>query len=96
MTTKEKEENKLVVPCYAMATNAMHQLGDISSAVPDLCYLKYEAEDHYTGQWVTGFGFVDVMFPKETTRALTHEEVEKYNKLYVQIANHPPIKLKVD
>lgn len=89
-------KKEIQVPCYAMATKAIHQLGDISRDEPDLCYLKHEAEEHYTGAWVTGYGFINVRFPKETTRPLTQEEVEQYNKQYVQIASHIPIKLKVD
>jgi hypothetical protein len=31
----------------------------------------------YIGMWVTGFGFFDVRFPKETTRELTKEEIKQ-------------------
>ena len=81
---------------YMMATKAFHKLGDISSDVPDLCYIYGEDNDNYIGNWVTGLGFFDVKFPKDTTRPLTPEEIEKYNKLYVRINSQPARKLKVD
>jgi len=80
---------------YMMATKATHKLGDISRDEPDLCYIYRETDTDYIGTWVTGYGFFDVKFPKETTRGLIQEEIEKYNKTSVQISNQPPIKLKV-
>ena len=79
-----------------MATIAIHNLGDISSDEPDLCIIHSEDDDNFYGNWVTGLGLVDVKFPKNTTRELTAEEIEKYNKLSIQINNQPPNKLKVD
>jgi hypothetical protein len=64
---------------YMMATKAIHQSGDISSDVPDLCVVNSEDNDNYIGQWLFGFGFVNVQFPKNTTRELTPEEIEKYH-----------------
>jgi len=81
---------------YMMATKAIHKLGDISSEVEDLCHICEVGSEYYIGSWVTGLGFFNVMFPKETTRELTPEEIEKFNKQYVQIGSQPPIKLKVD
>ena len=81
---------------YMMATKAIHQMGDISRDEEDLCVVFAEDKENYIGNWVTGFGFIEVKFPKETTRELTNEEVKEYNKTYVQISNQPPIKLKVD
>ena len=80
---------------YMMATKAIHKLGDISRE-EDLCVIYDETKTDYIGNWITGFGFIKVKFPKETTRELTSEEVEKYNKTYVQISSQPAIKLKVD
>ncbi len=80
---------------FMMATQAMHKLGDISRDEGDLCVISSENNTHYIGRWVTGFGFIDVEFPKETTRKLTAEEVEYYNKQYVQLSNHPPKKLVI-
>jgi len=81
---------------YMIATKAIHKLGDISSDEPDLCYVYEEHEDYYIGSWVTGFGFIRVKFPKETTRELTKEEVEYYNKQRIQIGSGPILSLKVD
>ena len=81
---------------YLMGTKAYHQLGDISRDEPDLFRAYDETEKFYIGMWTTGFGFFNVCFPKETSRELTPEEIEKYNKTYIQISSQPPIKLKVD
>lgn len=81
---------------YMMATTAIHKLGDISSDMPDLCHVVHESETDYYGSWVTGFGFFNVRFPKETTLELTEQEMSKYNSMYVQVASNPPQKLKVD
>lgn len=81
---------------YMMATKAIHKLGDISNDSPDLCYIYGEDEQNYIGNWITGFGFINVKFPKETTRDLTPEEIEEYNNTYFQLASNPPFKLKVD
>lgn len=64
---------------------------------------KLKKQLHYnpdTGIFVriddsTEAGFINVKFPKETTRVLTKEEIEKYNKMSVQISNQPAHKLKV-
>ena len=62
-----------------MATKAIHNLGDISRDIPDLCYINTEDDDNYIGGWVSGFGFINVKFPKNTTRELTPEEYKKYH-----------------
>ena len=80
---------------YMMATKAYHMLGDISRDEPDLCHVHLEREDDYIGSWVTGFGFIEVKFPKKTTRELTQEEIEKYNSGSFQMSNHPPFKLNI-
>jgi hypothetical protein len=98
-----QEEHKLEIslkkeikPKYMMGTKAHHLLGDISSDNFDLKIISVETEKYWIGSWVTGFGFFNVCFPKETTRELTSEEVEKYNKTYVRIGSQPSIKLKVN
>lgn len=62
---------------YMMATKVIHQLGDISSEIPGLCIIHSEDEQNYISNWVTGFGFINVRFPKTTTRELTEAE-KKY------------------
>ena len=64
---------------YKMATTAIHMLGDISRETADICIVSYEDDDNYYGNWVTGFGFVDVKFPKATTRDLNKKEIEKHH-----------------
>jgi hypothetical protein len=81
---------------YMMATTAIHQLGDISRDTPDLCYVNKEDEENYIGSWVTGMGFIDVKFPKATTRELTQEEIDYYNGRSVSINNQILHHLKVD
>lgn len=66
----------LKTPRYMMATTAKHQLGDISRDEEDYCYIKEETKGWYRGSWVTGYGFFNVRFPKETTRELTEEETK--------------------
>lgn len=80
---------------YMMATKAMHKLGDISRDDPDICVVFEEDDENYIGNWITGFGFVNVKFPKETTRDLTEEEIEKYDGMGIQIGSGPVVKMRV-
>jgi len=80
---------------YMMATKAIHKLGDISSDTPDLCQISSEDKENYIGMWVEGLGFFNVKFPKGTTRELTDEEIDKYNKLYYAINKQPSYKLEI-
>lgn len=80
---------------YMMATKAIHKLGDISRDEEDLCLIHSENKESYIGSWVTGYGFIEVKFPKETTRDLTQDEIEKYNSMHIQIGSQPPLKLNI-
>ena len=80
---------------HMMATKAFHKLGDISSDEPDLCHVYDQDGENYYGMWVTGFGFFDVRFPKETTRDLTNDEIKYYNSKRIQINNQPSVPLHV-
>lgn len=71
---------------YMMATKATHNLGDISRDEPELCYIFEDSETDYIGRWATGFGFVNVKFPKETTRELTEHEMEEYRHVHIGIS----------
>lgn len=71
---------------YMMATKAMHQMGDISRDVPSLALIYDETEHNFIGEWVTGIGFINVRFLKETTRELTPEEKIFYNNKVVRTA----------
>ena len=64
---------------FMMATHAFHVLGDISRDQPSLVVIDGEDEDDFIGQFVEGFGYINVRFPKGTTRELTAAEVEQYN-----------------
>lgn len=88
-------KDKLTMPCCMIATEAKHMTGDLSRNEEDICYVQEEKDDKYIGNWVTGMGFFNVEFPKKTTRKLTKKEIERYNKVYVQVANHPAHKLEV-
>ena len=81
---------------YMMGTTAIHKMGDISREESDLCFVSDEDGENYIGHWVTGYGFVNVKFPKSTTRELSKEEIEHYNKLKFQLSNYKPWQLKVD
>jgi hypothetical protein len=70
---------------YMMATKAIHKLGDISRDEPDLCIVSDEDGDDWIGQWVTGYGYINVRFPKATTRELTAAERERYDGLELTI-----------
>lgn len=86
---------KKIKPKYMIATKAFHQLGNISSNIPDLCVVNGEDDENYYGFWVTGFGFYDVRFPKETTKNLTEEEVEKFDGRILSINETPIKRLKI-
>jgi hypothetical protein len=67
------------MPTYMMATKATHKLGDLSRKNPELACIQSEDEDNYYGYWIEGLGFIDVQFPKSTTRELTEEEKVKFS-----------------
>lgn len=55
-------------------TEAHHKLGDISRDDGDFLYVEREDDDDYIGHWMTGYGFIEVRFPKATTRDITPDE----------------------
>lgn len=59
-----------------MGTEADHQLGDISRDEPDYFYAVREDKKNYYGSWLTGFGFINVRFPKATSRPMTDDEAQ--------------------
>lgn len=63
---------------YMMATRASHVLGDVSRDEPDLAVVYSQDSDNYIGNWRTGFGYINVRFPKDSTRELTAQERVKY------------------
>jgi hypothetical protein len=80
---------------YKMATTAIHLLGDISRDVADLCIVHFHDKKNYYGNWVLGFGFMDVKFPRKTTRYLTNEEKAKFSGKRVGIDGSWNYKLKI-
>ncbi len=89
------EGTPLECPRHMMATRALHNLGDISRDELDLCWVGAEHGDYWVGNWVTGFGFFAVHFPKETTRELTDAEVAKYDGTSIQVGSGPVVPLRV-
>jgi hypothetical protein len=81
---------------YMIATVALHKMGDISRPVGDICRVTTERENDYLGAWVTGYGFIGVKFPKDSTRELTKEEVKEYNQRSFQIGGQSVWKLGID
>lgn len=71
---------------YMMATSALHKLGDISRDEPDLAIIYGDSGDDWVGQWATGIGYINVRFPKATTRELTDGERATYSKLVIDEA----------
>ena len=82
-------------PRYMFGTTAIHQRGDISREAGDLCRIEREEGDDYIGAWVTGFGFIEVRFPKATTRALTEAEIEHWDGQGIAINSSPAIPLRI-
>ncbi len=80
---------------YLIGTLAFHQTGPLSRK-EDLFRAYGETQKYWVGMWVTGYGFFDVLFPKETSRELTQQEVDHYNNIHIQIGSQPAQKLKVD
>ncbi len=74
---------------YMMATVARHMMGDISRDEPDLCEIDNEDSDNYIGTWVQGFGFMEVQFPKATTRELTADEKNRYHGHTIMMGRTP-------
>src|SRR4030095_9111600 len=88
-------DDRMSFPRHMMATKATHALGDISRDEPDLCVIEREEQHDYVGAWVTGFGFINVRFPKETTRDLTEAEIRLYDGKRVRIGSQPAIPIKI-
>ena len=81
MTKEEikQEVDKMVEiePVYLMGTKAYHQLGELSrEPEPDLFIAGAETEKFYIGNWITGFGFFNVCFPKETSRSYPAQKLK--------------------
>lgn len=82
-------DRRRIGPIDMMATKAFHKMGDISRDKPEYAYIVAEDDDNYYGSWIEGFGFIDVRFPKETTRILTPDEIMALMKMhFVMVGAH--------
>lgn len=102
LITMTEQEHKAIIATknpldhkYMIASEAYHLLGELSRK-EDLCHIYGETDNYYVGSWVTGFGFFNVLFPKDTTRDLTQAEKDMWNNRAIQIGSQPPVKLDVD
>jgi hypothetical protein len=69
-----------------MATRAIHVLGDISRDEPSLAIIYGEVTEGWIGEWATGLGMVNVLFPKASTRELTTDERTLYAGKFIDTA----------
>lgn len=64
---------------------AIHKLGDIGREEDDLIYVKSETSEYFIGNFVEGFGFMDVKFNKTDCRLLTPSEIEDLNNRVIRL-----------
>lgn len=69
-----KNRDKLMMG--TTATSGGVSAWDISRDEEDFFVAWEETDDNYIGNWITGFGFINVKFPKATSRPVTDEEFE--------------------
>ncbi len=69
-----REHVERMGPNIKMGTTAIHQLGDISRDQPDYFHVDGGDDENWYGQWLTGFGFINVAFPKDSVREMTDDE----------------------
>lgn len=73
----EYNPNGYVIPefdVFMMATEAHHGKHNLSRTSPGLCRVYSEDDKNYYGQWVEISMFIDVRFPKASTRGLNKWE----------------------
>lgn len=71
---------------YLMATAATHVLGDLSRPEPSLAIVYGETATDWIGEWATGFGYINVTFPKDTSRELTDDERAHFSTQVLECA----------
>jgi len=59
---------------------AIHKLGDIGREIDDYIQIHSETDEYYIGNFVEGYGFIDVKYHKSDCRNLTQDEINKMNK----------------
>jgi len=53
-----------------MATEAFHNMGNISRKASSVAIVSESDDDNFYGHWADGYGFIDVRFPKKTTKII--------------------------
>jgi hypothetical protein len=72
---------------YMMATRAETSHGqDISRDEPALARIYGEEDCCLIGEWVTGVGYINVHFARQTTRPLTEAEQDYYRGMVLDVA----------
>lgn len=66
---------------YLMAREAYHLLGEVTRDEWDLAIVFKEDDENFYGNWVFGYGLIDVRFPKNKVEELNKKEITKYNKI---------------
>lgn len=75
---KEDPTYRKIEHLIYISTEAQHLMGDISRDNPDTFTAVGETNTAYYGQWIEGYGYINVMFPKTSVRKATEEEKQKY------------------
>lgn len=58
-----------------LATKAYHKMGELTREIPDFAIVTGETETDYIGHWARHLVlFVEVHFPKQTSRLVTVED----------------------
>lgn len=68
------------------------ELTDKADIVENMFHASQETEKFYVGAWHTGFGFFNVLFPKETSRPLTENELKICPEYSGRINSQPSFK----
>ena len=79
---------------FMMATKALHKLGDISRNPADLCVIDRENKENFIGNWVTGYGFIDVNFQRRQHGNLPRKKRKNIteHRLQSEAISHKPLR----
>ena len=75
---------------------AIHKLGDIHSDIDDIFVVHHERDDILIGNWLEGFGLIDVEVQRAHTRKLTHAEADKLHGGYLAMSGRRMGQVEVD
>ncbi len=81
-------------PLILMANEGYHKIINYPPQGYELIEVAYESGDFYIGNWIEGFGFIHIQFPKSATRPLTEQEIAKYSKRTFYINDTPLFTLR--